>query len=84
MGGVLDARVHATAEALVAALAGPEGLGARGEEERRAACGALGAAMRAAPTAAYPHVHVRRLRLRGGLCSAHTSHRRARACPGGL
>ncbi len=58
LGSGFDARVHAHAAAVCAWLAGPEGLGSGGAEDRRAACGALGAAMRAAPTAMYEHVQV--------------------------
>ncbi|KAG2489371.1 hypothetical protein HYH03_012201 [Edaphochlamys debaryana] len=56
LGHALDARVHAEAEAVCAGLAGPQGLGSALREERDAACGAFGAAMKCAPAALYGHV----------------------------
>ena len=58
LGLSLDAAVHAHAAEVCAVLSGPAGLASPLLEDRLAGCGALGAAMRCAPTAMYGFVHV--------------------------
>ncbi|KAG2444413.1 hypothetical protein HXX76_001166 [Chlamydomonas incerta] len=67
LGLSLDAAVHAHAAEVCAVLSGPQGLASPLLEDRLAGCGALGAAMRCAPTAMYHFVHavLRELLVRG-------------------
>ncbi|GIL73837.1 hypothetical protein Vretimale_5312 [Volvox reticuliferus] len=56
LGAAFDSRVHSCASAVCELLAGQDGLASPNADDRNAACGALGAAMKCAPTAMYNHV----------------------------